>query len=293
MLLSMTKAELQRTRNRRAIEKACREIERRGEAPPLAELAREAGLSPAHFQKVFVATVGVSPKSYGMTLRRRRLTQALAGAQSVTDAIYDAGYAASSAAYRDGAVLGMKPSRLRAGGTGERIWHAHAQSSLGTVFLAATERGVCAVEFSDPDEGETGLRQRFPGAQVEPGDARLRRWLRQVVALVDTGAQPPDLPLDIRGTAFQTRVWKALQRIPSGATVSYGELAAKLGKPRGARAVASACAGNKLAVLVPCHRVVGRDGSLSGYRWGVTRKRALLAREAAEAARNAPATQER
>jgi AraC family transcriptional regulator of adaptative response/methylated-DNA-[protein]-cysteine methyltransferase len=282
MLASMMKAELHRARNRRAIERACRQIENRGKTPPLAELARDAGLSPAHFQKLFVATVGVSPKSYGTTLRRRRLSAALANASSVTDAIYDAGYSTSSVAYRDGALLGMRPSRLRDGGTGERIRHAHAECSLGTLFVAATRRGLCTVEFSDPARAEAGLRRRFPGAHIEAGDAKLARWLKALVSLVDTGDPPADLPLDIRGTAFQTRVWKALRRIPPGATISYGELAGRLGDPRGARAVANACARNTLALVVPCHRVVGRDGSLTGYRWGMARKRALLAREAAD-----------
>jgi AraC family transcriptional regulator, regulatory protein of adaptative response / methylated-DNA-[protein]-cysteine methyltransferase len=278
------------TENRQAqqaVERACRLIENSETTPTLAELARQAGLSPAHFQRVFVARVGVSPKSYGTTLRRQRLSAALAGASSVTDAIYAAGYTNSSVAYRDGAALGMQPSRLRRGGSGEQIRHAHAPCSLGTLFVAATARGLCAVEFSDPAAGEAGLRRRFPDAQIAAGDRQLDRWLKQLIALVDSGESGAGLPLDIRGTAFQTRVWRALQKIPPGTTVSYGQLARKLGDPQGARAVASACARNSLAVVVPCHRVVGADGALTGYRWGIARKRALLAREAsgAEASR--------
>lgn len=267
-------------RTDRRIESACRLIERSETPPSLTELARAAGLSPAHFQKLFVAKLGVSPKAYATTLRRGRLSHALGRSSRVTDAIYDAGYAGSSAAYRDSNVLGMAPSRLRRGGAGELLQFASARSSLGDLFIAATARGVCALEFTDAARGAAGLRQRFPNAVIEPGDARLQGWLKALVALVDGREEAPELPLDIRGTAFQARVWRALQRIPSGTTVSYGELARRIHAPRSVRAVASACARNAIAVLVPCHRVVGSNGALTGYRWGVRRKRALLAREA-------------
>ncbi|MDR2216050.1 MAG: methylated-DNA--[protein]-cysteine S-methyltransferase [Nevskiaceae bacterium] len=163
---------------------------------------------------------------------------------------------------------------------GERIGYAHAACKLGPLFVAATDRGLCAVEFLTAEEGQTQLLRRFPHAHIEAGDAQLRGWVKQLVALMNNGAKPSKLPLDIRGTAFQTQVWKALQRIAPGTTISYGELAAQLGRPQAVRAVARACGSNRVAVLVPCHRVIGRDGSLTGYHWGLERKRALLAREA-------------
>jgi AraC family transcriptional regulator, regulatory protein of adaptative response / methylated-DNA-[protein]-cysteine methyltransferase len=232
--------------------------------------------------------VGVSPKAYGTTLRRKRLVDALDGAPRVTDAIFDAGYSASSMAYRDSAALGMTPSSLRRGGQGERLRHASVECSLGTLFIAATDQGLCAVEFTDVASGEEDLRRRFPGARIEPGDAHLQGWLRTVLGLIDGSAPRAELPLDIRGTAFQTKVWKALQRIPAGKTVSYGELARRIGAPSSVRAVARACAQNSMAVVVPCHRVIGSNGKLTGYRWGIERKRALIEREAAAAQKPSP-----
>lgn len=288
MLPTMDTSQQIRPEARRAIERACRLIETSEPAPSLATLAREAGLSPAHFQRLFVAAVGVSPKAYGTTLRRKRLVDALDGAPRVTDAIFEAGYTASSIAYRDSAALGMKPSSLRRGGHGERLRHASASCSLGTVFVAATDQGVCAVEFTDVASGEKELRRRFPGALVEPADKRLQGWLRTVLRMIDGSAPRAELPLDIRGTAFQAKVWKALQRIPAGSTVSYGELARRIGAPRSVRAVARACAQNAIAVVVPCHRVIGSNGKLTGYRWGIERKRALIEREATAAQKPAP-----
>jgi AraC family transcriptional regulator of adaptative response/methylated-DNA-[protein]-cysteine methyltransferase len=178
-------------------------------------------------------------------------------------------------------MLGMRPSTYRAGGKGERVRFAVGDSALGKVLVAATERGICAIFLGDDRaELESELRARFPHAQLEPGDSSFSDTVRAVTALVDSPAAAPALPLDIQGTAFQRRVWEALQSIPPGHTLSYAELAARLGEPRAVRAVAGACAANKLAVAVPCHRVVARDGSLAGYRWGVDRKRALLQREA-------------
>ncbi|MEY2853748.1 MAG: bifunctional DNA-binding transcriptional regulator/O6-methylguanine-DNA methyltransferase Ada [Pseudomonadota bacterium] len=287
MLRPMDTREHIRPEAKRAIEHACRLIETSETAPSLSALAREAGLSPAHFQRLFVAAVGVSPKAYGTTLRRKRLVAALDGASRVTDAIFDAGYTTSSVAYRDSAALGMTPSTLRRGGKGERISHASMDCSLGTLFIAATDQGLCAVEFTDDVSGVEELRRRFPGACIEPGDARLQGWLRAVLAMIDGGIPRAELPLDIRGTAFQTKVWKALQRIQAGTTVSYGELARRIGAPSSVRAVARACAQNSIAVVVPCHRVIGSNGKLTGYRWGIDRKRTLLEREAA-AAQKAP-----
>jgi AraC family transcriptional regulator, regulatory protein of adaptative response / methylated-DNA-[protein]-cysteine methyltransferase len=288
MLRAMHRSEPIRPDAKRAIERACRLIETSEPAPSLATLAREVGLSPAHFQRLFVAAVGVSPKAYGTTLRRKRLVDALDGATRVADAIFDAGYTASSVAYRDSAALGMKPSSLRRGGHGERIRHASIPCSLGSLFIAATDQGLCAVEFTDVASGEEDLRRRFPGARIGPGDARLQGWLRAILGMIDGSEPRTELPLDIRGTAFQTKVWKALQRIPAGRTVSYGELARRIGAPRSVRAVARACAQNSIAVVVPCHRVIGSSGKLTGYRWGIDRKRALIDREAAAAQKPAP-----
>lgn len=268
-----------------AIHRACRRIDAADNAPDLATLAREAGLSPGHFQRVFKSAVGLSPKAYALARRRERLGQVLRTAPSVTDAIFDAGYEASSAAYRDSAALGMTPSRARAGGKDELIRFAAANTTLGPILVAATTRGICMVEFGAERALQAKLRERFDRARIEPADARLRAWIRQVVRLIDDGGAHPALPLDIRGTAFQTQVWQALTRLPRGETVSYGELARRLGKPQGARAVARACASNGIAVLVPCHRVVAGDGQLTGYKWGIDRKRRLLDQEQAAPAR--------
>lgn len=268
-----------------AIDRACRRIDTAENAPDLATLAREAGLSPGHFQRLFKAAVGLSPKAYAMARRRERLGRVLRAAPTVTDAIFDAGYEASSAAYRDSQSLGMTPRRVRAGGQDELIRFAAASTSLGTILVAATERGICMVEFGSERDLRARLRERFNRARIEPADARLRNWIRRVVELIDDGGTHPDLPLDIRGTAFQTQVWQALTRLPRGETVSYGELARRLGKPQGARAVARACASNGIAVLVPCHRVVAGDGQLTGYKWGIERKRRLLRKEQAAPAR--------
>lgn len=250
-------------------------------APDLATLAREAGLSPWHFQRVFKAAVGISPKRYAMARRQQRLSQQLRTASSVTDAIFDAGYAASSAAYRDSKVFGMAPARLRAGGKNERIRYTTARTSLGPVLVAATERGICMVEFGAQRALLEDLHRRFAKASIERADDELAGWVRKVVTLIDAPAgTDPGLPLDIRGTAFQQRVWNALTRLAPGETVSYGELARRLKAPSSTRAVARAVASNRIAVLVPCHRVVGSDGSLTGYKWGLARKRKLLTREA-------------
>ncbi|HMA11679.1 MAG TPA: methylated-DNA--[protein]-cysteine S-methyltransferase, partial [Steroidobacteraceae bacterium] len=196
-------------------------------------------------------------------------------------AIYDAGYAASSAAYRDSRQLGMPPAVLRAGGANESIRYATAATSLGPILVAATDRGICMVEFGHGKALVEQLRARFPKASLQSADAALDGWVRRVVEKIDSPLHEVGLPLDIRGTAFQRRVWHALTRLAPGETVSYGELARRLKAPTSSRAVARACATNGIAVLVPCHRVVGGDGSLTGYKWGIARKRELLAREAA------------
>jgi AraC family transcriptional regulator, regulatory protein of adaptative response / methylated-DNA-[protein]-cysteine methyltransferase len=266
----------------RRIEQACRSIESREPAPGLVELAREAGLSPAHFQRVFVAAVGVSPKAYGVAHRQRRLREALRRSACVTDAIYEAGYSANSVAYRDSQALGMAPDQFRKGGADEIIRYCVTGCSLGPILVAVTRRGVCAVEFVDSKSAPASLQQRFPRARVQSASPRQLRWVRDVVARVDNPRAAVNLPLDIRGTAFQTRVWRALGRIPAGRTMSYAQLARKIRAPTSTRAVASACASNALAVVVPCHRVVGSNGKLTGYRWGLDRKRKLLQREGVE-----------
>lgn len=265
-----------------AVRHACALIEAAEEQPDLATLARAAGYSPSHFQRLFKAHVGLSPKQYAITRRKARLRTALAEAVSVTDAIYAAGFGASSRAYDDKGALGMTPGTYRNGAAGETIRFTSAPSSLGTVFVAATVRGICMIEFGDPETLAPALVRHFPKAQIMAADGDLAELVARVVALIDTPSAACELPLDIRGTAFQERVWKALTLIPPGETVSYAELARRIGQPSAARAVARACATNTIAVAVPCHRVVGGSGDLSGYRWGVERKQALLAREGAE-----------
>ena len=278
--------------HRTLIDRACRRIEKAETAPDLATLAAEAGLSPWHFQRLFKAAVGLSPKRYALAQRQRRLDRTLRAAPSVTDAIYDAGYAASSAAYRDSQHLGMAPRRLQAGGEQEHIRHATAKTSLGPVRVGATTRGICMVEFGEERALLAELHRRFPKATIEPADAGMKAWVRQVVAVIDGSGPDTGLPLDIRGTAFQTRVWHTLTQLGSGETLSYAELARRIGAPGSARAVARACATNGIAVLVPCHRVVASDGALTGYKWGIERKRRLLRREQA-ARRDQPGVVER
>ena len=261
------------------IETACRQLEAEGPAPDLATLATTAGLSRWHFQRLFKDSLGVTPKHYAMAHRKRRLESALAGAPSVTDAIYAAGYPASSGAYRDLAKHGLKPRQMQRGGNGETIRYAHAQSSLGNVMVAATEHGICTVEFRDPATTPAALQARFPTAQLAPADKQLKDLVKVVVSLIDDSRQPMSLPLDIRGTAFQQRVWRALTKIPAGKTLSYAALARSIGAPTSARAVARACATNQIAVLVPCHRVIASNGDLTGYKWGIKRKRHLLQQE--------------
>lgn len=271
---SMGKAE-----HRAAVDRACRRIESSDTPPDLATLAAEAGLSPWHFQRVFKAAVGLSPKRYALARREQDFGRRLSGARSVTDAIYDSGYAASSAAYRDSHALGMQPAALRAGGANESIRYATAKTSLGPILVAATGRGICMVEFGAGNMLVNALHARFPHARLERADDQLDEWVRRVVEKIDSPLLDAGLPLDIRGTAFQRRVWLALTRLAPGETVSYGELARRLKAPSSTRAVARACATNGIAVLVPCHRVVAADGNLTGYKWGIERKRKLLGRE--------------
>src|ERR1700728_2033622 len=266
-----------------AVSHACARIEQAEEAPKLAELAAGAGLSPYHFHRVFKAITGVTPKAYAAETRARRAADKLRTAETVTEAIYDAGFNSSSRFYESTeARLGMTPSAVRRGGAGARIRFAVGQASLGAVLVAATDRGVCAILLGDdPEALVRDLQDRFPHAEFEGGDPGFERMVAEVVGLVEAPGQRLDLPLDIRGTAFQQRVWAALSAIPSGKTATYGEIARAIGQPKAVRAVAQACGANPLAIAIPCHRVVRSDGDLSRYRWGVERKRKLIDREAA------------
>lgn len=261
---------------------ACRRIESAQAPPSLAVLAREAGLSAAHFQRVFKAMVGVTPKGYAQARRGQAVRAALAakGAR-VTDVLFEAGFNASSRFYdRADAILGMTPTQYRDGGADARIEFALGECSLGAVLVARSTRGVCAISLGDdPDALLRALQDRFPRADLVGGDAAFEQLVARVVGFIEAPTPGLELPLDVRGTAFQQRVWEALRKIPPGQTSSYAQVAAAIGAPRSVRAVASACAANTLAVAIPCHRVVRSDGGLSGYRWGVARKRELLARE--------------
>lgn len=260
----------------------CHFIEQAEQAPSLGVLAARAGLSPHHLHRVFKAVTGVTPKAYAAAHRAARLRSELTHGGSVTAAIYGAGYGSSGRFYAESdRILGMAPGDYRRGGANTEIRFAIGRCSLGAILVAASTRGVCAIFMGDdPDALVRELQDRFPRASLLGGDAEFERVVARVVGLVEAPALSLDLPLDIRGTAFQQRVWLALRDIPAGRTVSYSELAARIGAPQAVRAVASACAANALAVAVPCHRVLRRDGALSAYRWGVERKRALLEREA-------------
>ncbi|MEO8599151.1 MAG: bifunctional DNA-binding transcriptional regulator/O6-methylguanine-DNA methyltransferase Ada [bacterium] len=263
---------------------ACRRIETAEELPTLATLAQEAGLSQYHFHRVFKSVVGLTPKGYADAHRARKVRAHLGRSQSVTEAIYDAGFNSNSRFYAaSGSLLGMTPTDYRAGGVNAQIRFAVGECSLGSILVAHSERGVCAILLGDdPDALARSLQDTFPRAELIGGDHDFEQLIAKVVGFIETPALGLDLPLDVRGTAFQQRVWQALRAIPAGATASYTEIAARIGAPQAARAVAGACAANTLAVAIPCHRVVRSDGGISGYRWGVERKRALLDREANE-----------
>jgi AraC family transcriptional regulator of adaptative response/methylated-DNA-[protein]-cysteine methyltransferase len=265
------------------VARACRLIEQAEEPPTLDALAQAAGMSRFHFHRVFKAVAGVTPRAYVAGDRAKRVREELASRDTVTQAIYGAGFNSNGRFYAAApGLLGMTPSEFRRGGSGNVIRFAVGQCSLGAILVAATDKGVCAIEFGDdPERLVRGLQDRFPKAQLLGGDQDFDRLVAKVVGFVEAPAQGLDLPLDIRGTAFQQRVWKAIRAIPAGATASYRDLAKRLGAPKAVRAVAQACAANGIAVAIPCHRVVRTDGSPSGYRWGVARKRALLTREKA------------
>jgi AraC family transcriptional regulator of adaptative response/methylated-DNA-[protein]-cysteine methyltransferase len=263
------------------VARACKLIETAEEAPKLALLAKESGSSPYHFHRLFRAVTGLTPKEYASAHRLKKVQQSLASSNTVTQAIFDAGFNSNSRFYEQAdAMLGMSPTRFRKQGASEEIRFAVGQSSLGAILVAASAKGVCAILIGDdPDKLLRDLQDRFCKATLLGADAQFESLVAQVVGLVEAPRLGGNLPLDVRGTVFQRRVWKALRTIPAGSTVSYASVARKIGSPKSVRAVAQACGANLLAIAIPCHRVVRNDGALSGYRWGVERKRALLTRE--------------
>jgi len=266
-----------------AVAKACRLIETAEDMPDLDALAETAGMSRFYFHRVFRATTGLTPKAYGAAHRARRVRDELARRPTVTDALYEAGFNSNTRFYAtSAAILGMTPTDFRAGGPGTTIRFAVGECSLGSILVAATDKGVCAISLGDePQALLRDLQDRFPRATLIGGDAGFEQLVAKVVGFVEAPALGLDLPLDVRGTAFQQRVWKALREIPAGVTATYTDIAKRIGAPEAVRAVGAACGANAIAVAIPCHRVVRTDGGLAGYRWGVARKRALLAREAA------------
>lgn len=264
------------------VTEACRLIESLQSAPTLEELANHAGVSGFHLHRVFKAITGVTPREYAAAHRGARVREELGRAGSVTAAIYQSGYNSNGRFYGESRqVLGMTPTTYRAGGVNADIRFAIGECTLGSILVARSELGVCAILLGDdPDALARDLQDRFHRATLTGDDPEFEQLVAQVVGFVEAPAHGLDLPLDVQGTAFQQRVWQALREIPAGSTASYAEIASRIGSPKAVRAVAQACAANALAVAIPCHRVVRTDGGLSGYRWGVERKRALLQREA-------------
>ncbi len=267
--------------NADTVARICRLIEEAEQIPPLAELAGAAGLSPGYFHRVFKAVTGVTPKAYAAAHRAGKVRSELGRSKSVTNAIFDAGFNSNGRFYeKSGEMLGMTPTDYRAGGGNAAIRFAVGECSLGSILVARSEKGVCAILIGDdPEVLVRDLQDRFPRARLIGGDAGFEKLVARVVGLVEAPGLGLDLPIDVRGTAFQQRVWAALREIPSGTTVTYTDIAKRIGAPKAVCAVAGACAANSLAVAILCHRVVRSDGALSGYRWGIERKRALIDRE--------------
>lgn len=264
-----------------AVARACRLIEGADAPPSLGELAESVGMSAYYFHRVFKACTGVTPKGYAANHRARRIRDELARGETVTRAIYGAGFSSNGRFYEESAgQLGMTPSAYRDGGAGAPVRFAIGECWLGAILVAASDRGVCAILLGDdPEALIRDLQDQFPKAELIGGDAEFEGLVARVVGFLEAPSRGLDLPLDIRGTAFQRRVWEALREIPPGSTASYAEIAGRIGQPKSVRAVARACGANAIAVAIPCHRVVRTDGSLSGYRWGVDRKAGLLRRE--------------
>ncbi|WP_406820856.1 bifunctional DNA-binding transcriptional regulator/O6-methylguanine-DNA methyltransferase Ada [Pseudomonas sp. KnCO4] len=272
------------TRHSQLVTRACRLIEACDPAPSLDQLSAELAISPFHLHRLFKAETGLTPKAYATAFRARRLRAHLVdGQRSVTEAIYDAGYNSNSRFYESAEQrLGMRPRQYRAGGAGATIHFALGQCSLGAILVAQSEKGICAILLGDdPEALLRELQDQFPKARLIGGDSAYEQLVAQVVGFVEAPSLGLALPLDVQGTAFQERVWQALREVPAGSRVSYTEIAERIGAPKAVRAVAMACAANHIAVAIPCHRVVRRDGDLSGYRWGVARKAQLLKRETA------------
>ena len=266
-------------RDREAVARAVALIEAAEEPPRLDALAAAVGYAPHHFQRLFTREMGVSPASYARGLRAGRAQHNLNKDKSVTEAIYDSGYAAPSRFYADAKDrLGMTPSAWRDGGRGETIRYALLDTPLGRMLVAATAKGICRLTF---DEDVAALRRRFPNASIEPADTAMGSLISGVLKAIEAPSAAPDLPIDVAGTAFQEKVWRELRRIPPGETRSYADIAAAIGDPRATRAVGTANGSNPVAVLVPCHRVIRSDGTLGGYAGGLDRKRKLLAAEGA------------
>lgn len=264
------------------IERVCRLIEQSETALNLDELAQHAAMSRFHFQRTFKKIVGITPKQFQQALRQQRTKHALQIEHRVTDAIYTGGFNSAGHFYASAdKMLGMKAQQFQRGGTDVTIRYGAVSCALGVLLLAATSKGICRIDIGDSAANLiAALRQYFPHAQLEPMDAQIERWLRELVQFIERPHVALQLPLDIQGTAFQRQVWQALQDIPFGTTASYTDIAERIGKPTAARAVATACASNTLALAIPCHRVIRGNGDLAGYRWGVERKRELLQREA-------------
>jgi AraC family transcriptional regulator of adaptative response/methylated-DNA-[protein]-cysteine methyltransferase len=265
------------------VARACRLIEESDEILALNDLAKAVDRSPSHFHRLFKATAGLTPKEYAAARRAARVRESLEAGHSVTEAIYGAGFNSSGRFYESShSILGMTPTQYRSGGANEEIRFAVGQSSLGAILVASSTKGVAAILLGDdPDALARDLQDRFPKARLIGGDNEYEALVARVVGFVEAPEIGLDLPLDVRGTAFQQRVWRALTEIPVGQAISYAELARRIGEPKSVRGVAGACGANNLAVAIPCHRVVRSDGSLSGYAWGVERKRVLLDKEAA------------
>ncbi len=265
----------------KAVAAACRMIKEAAEFPSLDELAKTVNMSPGHFHRIFKEVTGLTPKAYANAHRADRVKKALPRRETVTEAIYEAGFNSNGRFYANSSkMLGMKPKEYRDGGAGQTIRFAIGECSLGSILVASSEKGVCAILLGDgPDALARDLQDRFPKADLVGGDAKYEKLVARVVGFVEAPNIGLNLPLDVRGTAFQQRVWKELQRIPAGETASYAQIANRIGLPKSVRAVAQACGANALAVAIPCHRVLRTDGDISGYRWGVDRKRALLQRE--------------
>lgn len=270
--------------NAALVAKACRIIEESDEEPSLEELADAMSRSPSYFHRVFKATIGLTPKEYAAAGRAKKVRNGLASGNTVTETIYDAGFNSSGRFYeKSTGMLGMTPSQYRTGGANEEIKFAVGQTTLGAILVASSKKGVASILLGDdPEKLVRNLQDRFPKARLIGADRDYEALVARVVGFVETPSMGLDLPLDVRGTAFQHRVWQALREIPVGDTVSYAEIARRIGSPKAMRAVAGACAANNLAVAIPCHRVVRNDGSMSGYAWGVERKRILLDRESSQ-----------